>query len=420
MNREKGLPLEGITVIELGHTVMGPACGMVLADLGAEVIKVEPTGKGDRTRCLKGFGYGFFTCFNRNKKSISVDLKSEPGREVVLKLLEKADVLVENFGPGTIDRLGLGYEICRQRNIRLIYCSLKGFMPGPYERRAALDETVQMMGGLAHMTGPAGRPLRAGAAITDITAGGFGVIGILAALYQRQFSGKGQLIQASLFESAAFLVAQHLAVAAISGEPPPPMPERGRAWSIYDLFSTADGQQVFIGITSERHWQRMCHTFGFKDWLENEKLATNQDRIVAREYLLPELQRRLASLSKHELIALAEKAAIPFAPVNTPQDLLEDPHMNQSNGFVLTRKPDGGTLKLPKIPLRMDQTDFDLRSHPPQVGEGALDILRWVGYSNRQIRLMVEQGHITLSKSEGQKTTSNGESTEGTQRGKMP
>jgi crotonobetainyl-CoA:carnitine CoA-transferase CaiB-like acyl-CoA transferase len=328
MKTEKPLPLQGIRVLELGHTVMGPTCGMVLADMGADVYKVERTGKGDDTRLLKGFGSGFFTYFNRNKKSIAIDLKSERGREILLKFVEHFDVLIENFGRGTVDRLGGGYDACRKRNERLIYCSLKGFMPGPYENRPALDEVVQMMGGLAYMTGPSGQPLRAGASVTDIMGGSYGAIGILAALYQRQFTGKGQLVQATLYESIAFLVGQHIAVAAMMGEPPPPMPERGRAWSIYDLFATADGEQVFIGVTSDRHWKRMCTTFRFNDWDEDEQLATNQGRIEAREWFLPELQKRMAALKKSDVMVLAEKAGIPYAPVNRPQDLFEDLHMN--------------------------------------------------------------------------------------------
>jgi crotonobetainyl-CoA:carnitine CoA-transferase CaiB-like acyl-CoA transferase len=222
------LPLAGIRVLELGHNIMGPACGLILADLGAEVYKVERPGKGDDTRWLQGFGAGFFTCFNRNKKSLAINLKRDQGRELFLKLVEKVDVLIENFGPGTVDRLGIGAAVCRARNPALIFCSLKGFMPGPYAHRPALDEVVQMMGGLAYMTGTSGKPMRAGASVTDILSGGFGVIGILAALLQRQQTGQGQVVQASLFESVAFLMGQHMAGAGVSGQVPPPMPERGR------------------------------------------------------------------------------------------------------------------------------------------------------------------------------------------------
>ncbi len=396
MTTEENLPLKGIKVLELGHTVMGPSCGMVLADMGAEVYKVERTGKGDDTRWLKGFGSGFFTYFNRNKKSISIDLKAEKGQALLLKLVELADVLIENFGPGTVDRLGVGFDVCSRLNPRLIYCSLKGFMPGPYENRPALDEVVQMMGGLAYMTGPSGRPLRAGASITDIFGGSYGVIGILAALYQRSITGQGQLVQASLYESIAFLVGQHMAITGITGQAPPPMPERGRAWSVYDLFETAEGDQVFIGITSDRHWKRMCEVFEFADWQDDERLATNQSRIEAREWFLPELHKRLGRLSKSDLMALAEKAGIPFAPVNRPQDLFDDPHLNLSGGLVETKTPLGQTVKLPKIPLRLNDRSFDLRNHPPKIGEGSLKIYHECGLKDDEIHALLQEGVIEI------------------------
>ena len=385
MAAEQKLPLEGIRVLELGHTVMGPTCGMVLADLGADVFKVERTGKGDDTRWLKGFGSGFFSNFNRNKKSLAIDLKSDKGKELFLKLVGHVDVLIENFGPGTVDRLGIGYAACKKINPGLIFCALKGFMPGPYEKRPALDEVVQMMGGLAYMTGPSGRPLRAGASVTDIMGGSYGAIGILAALYQRQFTGKGQLVQATLFESVAFMVGQHMAIAAITGEPPPPMPERGRAWSIYDLFATADGQQVFVGITSERHWQRFCEKFGFADWLEDKRLSSNQGRIDARDWFLPELQQRMKKLTKAELMKTAAQAGIPYAPVTRPQDLFEDPHLNAADALAETRLPGGRTGKLPKIPLRLDGQTFGLRNHPPGIGDGTRELLKIAGLDETEI-----------------------------------
>ncbi len=390
------LPLSGIRVLELGHTVMGPTCGMILADLGAAVYKVERTGAGDATRALKGFGSGFFTAFNRNKQSIALDLKSPAGRDILLKLVARTDVLIENFGPGTVERLGIGYETCRRINPGLIYCALKGFMPGPYEKRPALDEVVQMMGGLAYMTGPSGRPLRAGASVTDIMGGSYGAIGILAALYQRRSTGKGQLVQASLYESVAFLVSQHMAIAAVSGQAPPPMPERGRAWSIYDLFATADGQQVFIGVTSDKHWQRLCAVFAFDDWARDPQLATNQGRIEARQWFLPALRQRLGTLTKPALMALAEKAGIPFAPVNQPADLFDDPHMNQSGGLAQVRTPDGKPAKLPKLPLRLDGHGLDVRLQPPRVGQGSPAIYRELGYTDDDIRGLIEKGVIQM------------------------
>ncbi|HBH32545.1 MAG: CoA transferase [Desulfofustis sp. PB-SRB1] len=397
MKNRSSLPLQGVTVLELGHTVMGPTCGMILADLGAEVYKVEKTGNGDDTRSLKGFGSGFFTCFNRNKQSISLDLKHEKGRDLFLRLVEHADVLIENFGPGAMNRLGLDYESCRARNESIIYCSLKGFMPGPYENRPALDEVVQMMGGLAYMTGPSGRPLRAGASVTDIVGGSFGAIGILAALIKRRETGVGQFVKASLFESVAFLVSQHIGVAAVSGEAPPPMPERGRAWSVYDLFTTADGEQLFIGVTSDKHFSRLCTTFGYDDWLVDDRLATNQGRIEARDWFLPELGKRLARLDKKKLMALAEEAGIPFAPVNRPVDLVTDEHLIKSGGLDDVRMPGGASALLPKLPLQLDNKPLALRRQPPRVGEGARELFERIGVSEIHLKTMVEEKIIQLA-----------------------
>ena len=392
----EGLPLDGILVLELGHTVMGPTCGMILADLGADVYKVERTGKGDDTRWLKGFGSGFFTCFNRNKKSISIDLKSPRGRDLLLDMIGSADVLIENFGPGTMERLGLDYETCKKRNQALIYCSLKGFMPGPYEHRPALDEVVQMMGGLAYMTGPSGRPLRAGASVTDILGGSFGAIGILAALNKRKTSGEGAHVKASLYESVAFLMSQHIGVAAVTGESPPPMPERGRTWSVYDLFTTADNDQVFIGVTSDRHWQRLCTTFGFEDLAADNSLATNQGRITERDWFLPELQKRFGAMTKEKLMDLAEKAGIPFAPVNRPIDLVSDRHMTESGGLAEVAIPSGGMAKIPKLPLQLNNSSFELRRQPPSIGEGSKDLYRSIGLEEKEIDEMIKQGIIQL------------------------
>lgn len=392
----EGLPLDGILVLELGHTVMGPTCGMILADLGADVYKVERTGKGDDTRWLKGFGSGFFTCFNRNKKSISIDLKSPQGRDLLLDMIGSADVLIENFGPGTMERLGLDYETCKKRNQALIYCSLKGFMPGPYEHRPALDEVVQMMGGLAYMTGPSGRPLRAGASVTDILGGSFGAIGILAALNKRKTSGEGAHVKASLYESVAFLMSQHIGVAAVTGESPPPMPERGRTWSVYDLFTTADNDQVFIGVTSDRHWQRLCTTFGFEDLAADNSLATNQGRITERDWFLPELQKRFGAMTKEKLMDLAEKAGIPFAPVNRPIDLVSDRHMTESGGLAEVAIPSGGMAKIPKLPLQLNNSSFELRRQPPSIGEGSKDLYRSIGLEEKEIDELIKQGIIQL------------------------
>ena len=309
-------------------------------------------------------------------------------------LIETADVLVENYAPGTIDRLGFGYDRVSGINPRLIFCSLKGFMPGPYEKRPALDEICQMMGGLAYMTGPAGRPLRAGASILDIMGGSYGVIGVLTALYERERTGRGQKVLATLFESVVLLMAQNMAVAAITGQPPPPMPERGRSWSVYDLFDTSDESKVFVGLTSDAHWQRFCKSFGYDDLLADARLATNNSRVDEREWLMPELRRRLAKLTKAEIMAKADAASVPFAPVAQPEDLFEDPHLKASGGLLETTLPDGRKTKLPRIPVRLSNYDFGLRNDPPAPGEGSEELLLSLGLDRDRIAALKKAGVV--------------------------
>ncbi len=390
----KRLPLADITVLELSHTIMGPTTGLVLADMGARVIKIEPAPDGDETRQHTGFGSGLFPCFNRNKQSLAVDLKTVQGKTIFEKLIRVSDVLVENYAPGTMDRLGFRYERVSELNPRMIYCTLKGFMPGPYEHRPALDEVVQMMGGLAYMTGPPGRPLRAGASVVDMMGGCFGVIGILTALHERNVTGKGQLVTATLFETVAMLMAPHMAVSAVTGQPSVPLPERGRTWSVYNLFETADRDTVFVGITSDRQWKRFCREFGYDDLLADERLATNESRIQELEWFLPELKRRLATMSKPDIMATAERADVPFAPVATPADLFDDPQLNQSGGLVEIAFPNGIKAKLPKLPLRMNEHDLGLRNHPPAVGQNAREIMKSLGFTDEQIDELCREGVI--------------------------
>lgn len=396
MNNNKTLPLEGICVLDFGHTVMGPSCGMILADLGAEVIKVEPVGSGDPTRSLAGFGTGYFGYFNRNKKSLSIDLKSEGGKRVMDRLLCRADVLIENFAPDTMDRLGMGFESVRSVNDRLIYASLKGFMDGPYQDRLALDEVVQMMSGLAYMTGPSGRPLRAGTSIVDITGGLFAVIGILLALREREETKRGTLVKSALFESTVFLMGQHLCYAAQSDRPLPPMPERVSAWAIYETFELADGKPLFVGITTDSHWMRFCEAIKRNDLKNDPAFATNNKRIEARPELLAILEPMFKSMSLDEAITVCKSARIPFSPVNRPEDLFEDPHLTATNGLLPTRLPNGITTKLPRLPIWMEDADFGIRIDPPRVGEHTRELLLSLGLSEYEIDQLQNEGVISL------------------------
>jgi crotonobetainyl-CoA:carnitine CoA-transferase CaiB-like acyl-CoA transferase len=382
------LPLAGIRVIEFCHVVMGPTCGLVLADLGAEVIKVEPL-EGDHTRKLVASGAGFFPTYNRNKKSFAVDLKAPEGREAVLKLVASADVLTENFRPGAMDKLGFGYGALRRLRPELIYCSMKGFLAGPYEHRTGLDEVAQMMGGLAYMTGGRYGPLRAGASVNDVMGGMFGAIAILAALHQRAATGKGQHVQSALFENNAFLVAQHMMEGLASGKPVPPMPDRIRAWAIYDTFKTRDGEQVFVGVVTDTQWKVFCESFGLADFLADPALKTNPQRVEARPRILPVVSGIFAGMSKQELMDRCETLGLPFAPIAKPDDLFDDPHLNASGGMAPITLPDGRKTRVPSLPIEMDGMRFGTRLDLPKVGEHTREVLENLGYGADAVTQLV-------------------------------
>jgi len=387
------LPLTGIRVLEFCHTIMGPSAGLILADLGADVIKVEPAN-GDPTRRRIGFAAGFFATFNRNKRSFAVDLKSDEGRALLYRLASTADVLLENFAPGTMDRLGCGYDVLAKQNPRLIYCALKGFLSGPYEHRPALDEVVQFMAGLAYMTGPPGQPLRAGSSVVDIMGGMFAVIGVQAALRERERTGHGQMVKSALFESTAFLMMQHMAGEVVTGQPLPPMPARQGAWAIYEPFATADGEQIFVGLTSNGHWQRFCEQFGRRDLLDDPAYETNEDRVRARETLKPIVAEIIA---RHELAELAEtfdRIDIPFAPVARPADLFDDPQLNARGRMLEIEFPGGRRAKLPRLPIEIGEHDFALRRQSPAIGEHTAAILAELGLDPGEIAELTSRGVV--------------------------
>ena len=391
MAEDGRLPLEGIRVVEFVHVVMGPTCGLVLADLGADVIKVEPLD-GDHTRKLTASGAGFFPTYNRNKKSLAVDLKLDAGREIVLKLIDSADVVTENFRPGAMDKLGFGYEQLKKMKPELIYCSLKGFLAGPYENRAGLDETAQMMGGLAYMTGPVGRPLRAGASVNDIMGGMFAVIAILAAIIERRTTGRGQYVKSALFENCAFLVGQHMTEGFMTGQPVVPMPDRIRAWAVYDTFRTSDGEMVFVGVVTDTQWKIFCEAFGLHELLADDHLKTNPQRVVARPRVIPIVTALFAKMTKAELLAKCEKLGLPFAPITRPEDLFEDPHLKASGGLTDITLMNGTKTQVPILPVEMDGRRFRTRLDLPKVGEHTREMLADLGYSAQQIDKLVADG----------------------------
>jgi crotonobetainyl-CoA:carnitine CoA-transferase CaiB-like acyl-CoA transferase len=362
------LPLSGVRVVEFTHMVMGPTCGMILGDLGAEVIKVEPPG-GDKTRTLIGSGAGFFPLFNRNKKSVTADLSNRDDRARIETLIASADIVSENFRPGALKKHRLDYASLKKKHKRLIYVSHKGFLPGPYEHRVALDEVVQMMAGLAYMTGPPGRPLRAGSSVNDIMGGMFGAIGALAALRERERTGKGQEIQVGLFENCVFLSAQHMLQYRLTGVASPPMPDRINAWGVFDLFDSADGDQVFLGVVTDTQWAVFGRAFDLGGLANDPRLATNTLRVQARSWMLPALREIIKGYTAKELQEVFEREGLPYAPIVKPEQLFDDPHLLASGGLADITLDNGETTPVPLLPLLLGGRHLKPRMKLPKIGE---------------------------------------------------
>ena len=392
------LPLRHIKVIEFSHMVMGPSAGLILADLGADVIKIEPID-GDKTRILKGSGSGYFPMYNRNKRSLKINLKTDDGIRIAKHLISTSDVLIENFRSGAMQKLGLDYESLKKNNPKLIYCSNKGFLSGPYSNRTALDEVAQMMGGLAYMTGPSGNPLRAGASVIDVMGGMFGVIAIMAALEKRHDSDEGQYVKSSLYESTVFLVGQHMAQYGVTGEPAPPMPERASAWAVYDIFTTLEEEKIFIGVVSDTQWQNFCKEFNFDELINDRALIKNNDRVKQRGRIIPIIQNYFSTLEYNFLLAKLEKSGLPFAPIRRPQDLIDDVHMLESNGLIEVTLDDKRKIKLPAIPIEMNNEKFSLRKDIPKSGEHTNEILKESGYLESEINDLIKNKIIATDRS---------------------
>ena len=361
---------------------MGPACGMFLAGLGAEVIKLEPPG-GEPTRRLEGMGGSFFASFNRGKKSVTLDLGGTAGRAALERLLTDADVLVENFSGATAERMGMGGPALRERHPHLIVAACKGFLRGPYADRTAADEVVQMMTGLAYMTGPKGRPLRAGASITDILGGLFGALGVVAALRERESGGKGREIRIGLFETGLLAVAQHMMAFALTGKEAPPMPEREFTWPVYDVFQTAEGRQAFVGAITDGQWRGLCKALGLEDLLSDPCLQSRADRMDARERTIPRFRQAILRYNAVDLARMLTSHGVSCAPVARPAEMYSDPHA--LGKLAASRLPDGRTVRGPGMPIEIDGAPLTEPMDLPAAGADTEDVLGSLGLAPEEI-----------------------------------
>lgn len=378
-------PLAGIRVVEMSHMIMGPSCGMFLGFLGAEVIKVEPPA-GDKTRHLTGMGSGFFPLFNRGKKSVSLDLKSPAGRSALDRLLASADIVVDNFRDESLEAMGLAPEVLQEKYPDLIIASCKGFLNGPYRNRTAMDEVVQMMTGMAYMTGPTGRPLRIGSSANDIMGGLFGALAALGALLEREKGGKGRAIRVGLFENCLLLVAQHMVQFDIEGREAPPMPEREFSWPVYDILETADGRQIFVGAVTEGQWSLLCDILGLQELKDDPRLQDRMDQIDARDWTIPVFERAVSQRSFNDLIAAFEPAGIPFAPIHRPAEMYDDPHVNRPGGLLISRLPDGGAFRAPGLPFEVDGEPVpEAALDAAAIGQHTREVLEQLGLEPAEI-----------------------------------
>ena len=368
-------PLDGIRVVEMSHMIMGPSCGMFLAFLGAEVIKIEPP-QGDKTRSLSGMGSGFFPMFNRGKKSVTLDLKQLDDQATLNALLDSSDVFVENFRDETLAKMGLAPKQLREKFPKLIVASCKGFLHGPYEHRAAMDEVVQMMTGMAYMTGPTGRPLRIGSSANDILGGLSAAYGVLGALMQRDRTGRGAAVRSGLFENCLLLVAQHMVQFDITGIEAPPMPEREFSWPVYDLFDTSDNRQIFLGAATDGQWEKMCRALGLERLLDDPKLQSRSDQIAERSRTIPLFAEVIATRTYADLIRLMEENDLLFAPVQRPAEMYGDPHVNRPGGLFTSRYADGKDFRAPSLPFEVDGNPVVAETVDlPEIGQHNAEIL---------------------------------------------
>ncbi|SFM43210.1 CaiB/BaiF CoA transferase family protein [Thermodesulforhabdus norvegica] len=393
-------PLKGIKVLDLSRVLAGPYCSMMLGDLGADVIKVEKPGEGDETRAWgppnAGGESAYYLCVNRNKRSITVDMKTPEGQEIIRKLAERSDVVLENYKVGTLQRLGLGYEDLKKINPRLIYCSITGFgQYGPYKDRPGYDFIIQGMGGIMSITGePDGPPMKVGVAIVDITAGLFACSSILAALYHRERTGRGQYIDIALLDSVVAWLANVGSNYLISGELPKRYGNAHPNIVPYEPFKTKDGTYIAVGVGNDRQWQVFCKIIGLEELAKDPRFATNPQRVVNRKELIPIIAGKMLEKTSEEWLRELEKNKIPCGPINTLDRVFSDPQVQARQMVVEVPHPTAGSIKLVASPMKFSDTPCTVDRYPPLLGEHTEEVLSELGYSAEEIARLRKKGVI--------------------------
>lgn len=392
------LPLEGVRVLELARTVAGPFCSMTLADMGADVIKIEEPSRGDETRGMAPFWKGegaVYLAVNRNKKSVAVDLKSDAGREIVLRLAESCDVLIENFRTGTAERLGLGYAQVSARNPRIIYCSVSGFgRSGPIAHKAAYDFIMQGYAGVMSVTGtPDGEPVRIGYPSVDITAGLLAYGGIMTALWAREKTGRGQLVQSSLLAGQIATMTYFAVATQATGVSPKPMGHATGAVAPYQAFMAAD-RYFLLAVGNDGLWRRFCRAIDRSEWIDDPRYATNAARVAGRSELVSSLTDLFRARPAADWVDLMDEYGVPASLIQNIAEVLEDEQVRDQELVVSLPHPKIPELKVAGVPLKLSETPGRLSSPPPMLGEHTRETLREIGFDDRELDELAGKGVI--------------------------